>query len=663
MQDDFMSNPVRQLKLFWIRQIVYIAGALLWMILTPSEDRSGLLNLSTGRLALSGLILILLLVVLGCFIWLAHSPQRLIRFQQTIHNRLIKQKWLVPVLLFLLITTVVLIAFVAKILTTPLSYREYENWAPTTFPLLFALTQRLLPIFALLIAFCVDAAVFLVLGYRREIQTRAYWSWPVLGPALAAYLLVLVTLVHWIMLAFQIRLFANHPAWYWTLQYKPFTVNDMFYFAVVALLMGLAGWLIVQRKLTGLALAAIFAASIWLQMGTGLLAGGGLTAFGERYFNTYHVSYPRQASRNDLPMLENIRRYEEIVEWSRFTRTKPPGLMVFYLSLERLINGRPDESDRPDELRLQRLSRGIIFIFPVMAAAMVFLLFAFLHKGVHLDKQVSAWVPYFLILCPSLVLLALFADQAIYPILFLVGFWLIIIVFNRQSIWLAFLLGAALFAFSFFAFTMLPLFPLAGIYLLLHWLQDYRSSSFISQVKLGVSFLLGVAAAYVLFNRLFNYDFLERFGEAMQINHTFDFYQRVGLPVPSAPETLAVRIQQTLGALWINNLEFATVVGLLFYLLFIVYGIRIISRFMRRTAQPDDAVFGSLFLAYIVMNLGGTVQGEVGRLWIFWTPMVVIFAVLELYPWIQKKPVIVLAATFLQLCTLMLTYHFQDLLM
>lgn len=262
-----------------------------------------------------------------------------------------------------------------------------------------------------------------------------------------------------------------------------------------------------------------------------------------------------------------------------------------------------------------------------------------------------------------MVLLALFADQAIYPAVFLTGFWLIVAVFNRQSIWLAFILGGVLFAFSFFAFTMLPLFPLAGIYLLLHWLQDSSGTPFTSQVKLGVSFLIGLTAAYALFKRLFNYDFLVRFEEAMQINHNFDFYQRVGLPPASGAEPLALRIQQTLGALWINNLEFATVVGLLFYLLFIVYGMRVISRFVRRKAQPADAVFGSLFLAFIVMNLGGTVQGEVGRLWIFWTPMVVIFAVLELYPWIQKKPVIIPVMTFLQLVTLMMTYHFQDLLM
>ena len=124
-----------------------------------------------------------------------------------------------------------------------------------------------------------------------------------------------------------------------------------------------------------------------------------------------------------------------------------------------------------------------------------------------------------------------------------------------------------------------------------------------------------------------------------------------------------MRIQQTLGALWINNLEIASVVGGLFYLLFILYGIRLIARFVKHTARLSDAVFGSLFLAFVVMNLGGTVQGEVGRLWLFWTPMVVIFAVLELYPWIQKKPGIVIALTFLQLVTLMLTYHFQDLLM
>jgi hypothetical protein len=64
-----------------------------------------------------------------------------------------------------------------------------------------------------------------------------------------------------------------------------------------------------------------------------------------------------------------------------------------------------------------------------------------------------------------------------------------------------------------------------------------------------------------------------------------------------------------------------------------------------------------------VLNLAGTAQGEVPRLWLFWLPMVVIFAAFELQPVAQRRPLVLFGLGIVQLITLMLTYHFQDLRM
>ena len=71
----------------------------------------------------------------------------------------------------------------------------------------------------------------------------------------------------------------------------------------------------------------------------------------------------------------------------------------------------------------------------------------------------------------------------------------------------------------------------------------------------------------------------------------------------------------------------------------------------------------SLLLSFILLNLAGTAQGEVPRLWLFWLPMVVLLAAREIEPFVQAHPVVLPWLAITQFITIFLTFHFQDLRM
>ena len=93
---------------------------------------------------------------------------------------------------------------------------------------------------------------------------------------------------------------------------------------------------------------------------------------------------------------------------------------------------------------------------------------------------------------------------------------------------MAFVLGLFLYAAVFFAFTMLPLYPFAGIYLALNYWTNRQERQLKQQVWIALAIAAGSLLLYFLFRIFLNYDFLPRFAKTIAINHNFDFYLRVG---------------------------------------------------------------------------------------------------------------------------------------
>jgi hypothetical protein len=475
-------------------------------------------------------------------------------------------------------------------------------------------------------------------------------------------LIVLATAFHWLVLIFQLRLFVNLPAWYWIFDPVPFTLGDLWFALGAFMLLGLAYWLLIMKHRLAFGLLAAAALGLFLQFGPGLMSGRGLDSLRDRYFTTYHEAYVRAASHSELGLLDTVRRYEDAYGSGSFTGTKPPGLMVFYTALDHLANGYPSSLD--DAARYQRLSDLVVWFFPLLAVSMVALIFAFARRFLEDPTGlVQRAAPLLYVLAPSLALFTFFADQAVYPVVFLLGAWFAVVSVRRHSLVWAFLLGGALYMGAFFAFTMLPLYAFAGLYLLLHHGRAAYGKRLQHIILCGLAIAAGTLLLHFLVRGLLNYDFIPRFERTMSINHNFDFYLRVGQQPPTGPEPLGVRLRQVLLAACINNLDFAAAIGIPVYVLFLAQGVRRLWRFIKGQVGQGDVVLLALLLTFVVLNLAGTAQGEVPRLWLFWLPMVVLLAAYELESHLRERPHILAALGVAQVVTLMLTFHFQDLRM
>ncbi len=654
-----MKSPRGLLALFCLEAF----AALLWTFLTPSESgRAVFLWLSRERMVLSAFALTLWLAILAVTVVSWRFPSLLASAEAKLDHFCVEQKYLGPLLLFLLTPTLLLLGAVLAVLLTPPAYAVYRTWAPDTFPLLHSLVGAALPLLLLAILTVLESGIFLALRYRTALAESGTWSWNRIGPSLLALLVCALTAFYWLVLIFQLRFFVNNPAWYWKFEAVAFNRGDLAFAAIALILLGLAYWALILRRRIVLGLVLLFLLAWFLQFSVGLMSGGGLAAFRDRYFSTYHKTYLSKATQGNVTLLQAVTQYEQLYGSRAFTNTKPPGLMVFYVGLDHLINGFP--SAYPEQVRYQRLSDAVVFTFPVLAALMVFALYAFARRYVPGDLGlVPLLAPFLLVLCPNLTLFSLFPDQAVYPLLFLLGVFLIIqTVWRRSLIW-AFALGLFLYLAVFFAFTMLPLYPFAFLYLAADYWINRQDKGLRQQIFMGLAIAAGTLLLYVLFRLLLNYDFLPRFEKTVAINHNFDFYLRVGRQPPSIPESLPTRLAQILGAAWLNNLDFAAGMGFPIYVLFVVQGVRLLYRLWRRSASPSDAVLGALLLSFLVLNMAGTAQGEVPRLWLFWLPMVVMLAALQIETWIKDHPRLLLGLALVQLITLFLTFHFQDLRM
>jgi len=656
---------IQAIRKFIFIQEVQAWGILCWALVARFEaHRQISLSFSSRELQIIAAIVSVILPFVYLLNRVRKSEHLVGRIAQRLEGVLIRQRQLIPALVGVTLLTGMILFAILKILSTPLDYDVYSTWAPDFFPTIYAITLNLLPFLSMFLAAFAGVVGLLLFLYKKCLADPHFWEWKAISPGITIIVIVLLTLAHWFILALQLKVFVIIPAWYWENQYKPFSITDLVYIVVAGILIYLAARLSWTKGRNALCLVIFFVAGLFLQISLGVLAGGNFAGFKDRYLTTYHASYLELASNNDAPIVENLRNYEDIFGRATFARTKPPGLMAGYLMLERLVNGNPLKSSLTDDARFERLSSTIALIFPILGAAAIFLIYFFARSFLFFHKPWQEVLPSSLyIVTPNIILFPLFADQAIYPALFLSGCWLIFVLFRKNAIIASFSLGFLLYCFAYFAFTMLPLFPLAGMFLLLQWYHSKTEFPLVLQLKKGLIFLAGIVGGYWLLRLLLNYDFFTRFTSTMNINHKFDFYTRVGIQAAFEGESIATRLKQIIQALLINNIEFATTVGVGIFLLFAIFGIRLLIQLIKRRLGENDIYPGSMFLAFIILNLTGSVQGEVGRLWMFWVPMVVLFASRQLIDQFHGNKILLIIMMDIQLLNTLFLFHFQDLLM
>jgi hypothetical protein len=208
---------------------------------------------------------------------------------------------------------------------------------------------------------------------------------------------------------------------------------------------------------------------------------------------------------------------------------------------------------------------------------------------------------------------------------------------------------------------LIPLFfALLGLDYWLHYKERTISNTLLLVVGIGA----GIAVLFVMFRVFLNYDFFQRYDTAMRVVRNFDFVLRTGqrITVDLTSTTVQPGLRQILRAASLNNVELAAAVGFPIFLLFLWRATRTLIALARRKASNLDFALGAMVLTYIALNLYGQVQGEVSRLWIFWVPMIVTFAGVELATQFKRRILVVNIVILLQLITILMIFQFQDFL-
>jgi len=246
-------------------------------------------------------------------------------------------------------------------------------------------------------------------------------------------------------------------------------------------------------------------------------------------------------------------------------------------------------------------------------------------------------------------------------LVFLGGALLVFAAIARQSVWLALGSGLYLYGAIFLSFSMLPLAALMLAALAASaWMQG-RALHRQTWLELAAGLMVGFGLGYGLFAGAWGYDLAARLTSAMRQVNFDDYYFKVGQAGSYGQAVgLAQRAKQIGEALLANNLEFASSVGFGLYGLFVLAGARLVGRMLRRQGGLATAAGASLFLTFVAMNLYGQSRGEVARLWIFWTPAVVLLGGGLLGEWMQRRPWVGYVFVVVQFLGVVMTYHFQD---
>ena len=484
-----------------------------------------------------------------------------------------------------------------------------------------------------------------------------------------------------IVLVFQIRIFQKIPGWYWPISVKPDLFKHGFLFALLLLFTFVI--LIIIKKLPRAAIlyiSLIFLLFIGLQYVIGYLEGRGLASLTDRFFLSYHRIYIEHACNSGLPAYQEVVNYEGMYK-NIFFKTKPPGVLwMAYLTrnitnipalipfFDQFVNGLSLSIFIPtmDSPSCQRIMVLVTLFFPIIAGTVVWGIYAFskwLFSG-NDQGTLSAYSAIFFVTAPNVVMLSLFNDQVFYPVMFLLTIGGIIY-FIKHDHWIGSLcMGALLYAVFFLSFHMLPITIVPILYFAcLRW-QRKRDNAFWKHfIRTLMPMGMGVIISLLIFKVFLGFDIFSRMQNMLITRIRGDFYTRLGI-MTMEEATLSTKVRQIVDAAFLNNVELAFAVGFPFFILFIVMGILSVTHVIRRRASdPDAPVNATLFLTYLALNALRVVLGEVGRLYIFWMPVIYLLAMQFLLPILKRKWWLVFILVTMQFTTLFLTYQFQDFVM
>jgi hypothetical protein len=630
----------------------------------PSESENALFfGYSASRIMLGGVVLVVMVFCGWALVTSFLRPHWLDKIHRWLEEWIFREdRWLIVfiVLLYLaFVGGIGIMLFRSHLFQDYSTYSEIFKSTTALFETIASILIRAWPLLFWLLALIFQTGLFLILGFPKLSLNRNTFKGEVMLNELIVLSVITFSLIHWIILAMQMRVFANIPGWYWDILAKPFSLRDGLFLLLLALSMVLVGYVLNHPGHTKRNLLIIFALGWVVQVGFGVIEGQGFESLRLKYATSLHRSHALKASADDISLLATVREYEDLYGGTMFQSTKPPGTLLIYI-MTRYISDWITPQSTP-EGRFLVLTTFEAYVFPFISFVVVFVIYQFSKELLPEEDRLLPGILY--ILLPNVILLTLFLDQVLYPLLFISGAYIVIKMVEKRTFQLAVLSGALIYLCAFFTFSLLPLIPFAFLYIGIDFLTNRPDRRVLNSLSLFLGILVGLGLMFVIFYYALDYNAFTRYQGAMKVVRNFDFLLRVDAPrgaeLPNTGFLLPPRY--ILSAFTLNNVEFASAVGFPIYLLFIVQGVATLSAFVKRKTTRQYGILASFLATFLAMNIFAPIQGEAARLWIFWTPMIVLFAGSSVAALFKPHNRMIYLLVFLQLTTIYLTFKFQDL--
>ena len=639
---------------------------MLYLILrNPSEISNAVfLGYSTARLFLGGICLFLCGVFIFLFIRSIQNDLWINKFDNRIHHYLFKKNRskYIPVVL----TILILGLLTAIILYNPIS-EKIINDLPYSLPgysideniqqavlmpfairvvkfwtLLNPIISKLIPILIWFLLIFVQGLVIYSLLYKslssRERQTKKSHI-----PQVCLILLIFfLTVFHWLTLILRLKTLLYIRGWKWYFWQKELQPNLWIFMLILIAIMGITWFIIKRQPKLWLSLTLIIVLGYGLQVGFGAISGTCFNSLKEEYASSVFNYYAIEAAQ-ESDLIETLQQYEVRYGPKGYLGTKPPGVHVFYIAIQRLSDILLP-ADSPEQ-RFKNATTLMAYLFPLLAM-MVLIPLTVLSRQLNPDRTTRDLPGLLYIVCPNIALITLFLDQALYPLLFVCGLLITYTSMCRNSLPMSLLLGVYLYTISYFGFSLLPLIPLVFLWSSIDYLTHRKERSILDTILQFCAILIGIIAAYLLFKWLLYYDFFPRYRRA------FEYHREIKSFEPGLAMIGHIIL--------LNNAEFFTWTGIPIILLFIsnlISGVKALFQHKAETKEGLLLAFSALYAGVVIF---GQTFGEVQRLYIFLIPVVVIFASQEIsYRFKHKRPAF-MVIVLLQLITTLLLYIFQD---
>ena len=619
--------------------------ALFLLFRIPSMGRNTwLFGYSISRIVLGVAMLISVIILTWVTYRAFKDPDWLARVNKLLDEQLIAKERLLLVTIILLFVFLLSAGFLFLFLT-PLSLRmEAVLSLFTSSPwryveLLRSVFTRSQSVIIWMVAFAIQVLVVLGIDYSEEYRHK--WLDGSVYRAFLAIAIILATSFHWAILYFRLKTFLVIPGWKWYFYEKEVGSRHLIFLAILVLAIILLGYILRKPLNYKFGLIMLIALGYIIQVGFGFIEGQGFASIRMKFARSVFNRYAEAASE-EPDFINSLIDYEELYGSDWYLGTKPPGVLLFYnvtQKLSNLVNPRAT-----NEGRFIRLTTFAAYLFPVTSFLVLIALF---HFSKLLTNKKAAILPGILyIVCPSVILIPLFLDQVLYPLLFMLVLYLLLLTMMQQSVKWAFIVGGSIYVAIYFAFSLLPLLPLSILWIGIDYLLNRQNKSLGKAIKLILGLLSGVLVMFLLFRVFLNYDIILRYVNAMAQHRRAKEFE------PG--------LQQIVNAIRLNNAEFAAFTGFPVIILFLSSFIKSSFSFVKRKANRLDGLLAAFLITYAILNLFGQTSGEVQRLWLFMLPLVTLFAAQELKTLFKRRETGIYLVITLQLITALLIFRFQD---